>query len=91
MSKSHLLPWTAAEIIEATRGELLCGDLRRPFSGISIDSRNISAGQAFVAITGDVHDGHSFIPNIVVVLIVMVILQLGILVIFMQRIIYIVV
>ncbi len=65
MSKSHLLPWTAAEIIEATRGELLCGDLRRPFSGISIDSRNISAGQAFVAITGDVHDGHSFTPNIV--------------------------
>jgi len=39
--------------------------LRRPFSGVSIDSRNISAGEAFVAITGDVHDGHSFTSNIV--------------------------
>ena len=65
MNNSQPIPWTAAEIIEATRGELLCGDLRRPFSGVSIDSRNISAGEAFVAITGDVHDGHSFTSNIV--------------------------
>jgi len=65
LNNSQPIPWTAAEIIEATRGELLCGDLRRPFSGVSIDSRNISAGEAFVAITGDVHDGHSFTSNIV--------------------------
>ena len=65
MTQSHPIPWTAAEIIEATRGELLCGDLRRPFSGVSIDSRNISAGEAFVAIAGDIHDGHTFTSNIV--------------------------
>ena len=65
MNNSQPIPWTAAEIIAATRGELLCGDLRRPFSGVSIDSRNISAGEAFVAITGDVHDGHSFASDIV--------------------------
>ena len=51
--------------MEATSGELLCGDLNRPFSGISIDSRDISADEVFVAITGEVHDGHEFISNIV--------------------------
>jgi len=65
MTQSHPLPWTAEEIIEATRGELLCGDLRRPFAGVSIDSRKISVDDVFVAITGEVHDGHTFISNIV--------------------------
>ncbi len=65
MTQSHPLPWTAEEIIEATRGELLCGDLRRPFSGVSIDSRNISGQDVFVAIPGEFHDGHSFTSNIV--------------------------
>ena len=65
MTQSHPLPWTVAEIIEATRGELLCGDMHRPFSGVSIDSRNISADDVFVAISGDVHDGHAFTSNIV--------------------------
>ena len=65
MTQSHPLTWTTAEIIEATQGELLCGDLRRPFTGVSIDSRNISAEDVFVAITGEVHDGHAFILNIV--------------------------
>ena len=65
MTQSHPIPWTAAEIIEATRGELLCGDLRRPFSGVSIDSRNISADHLFVAIAGVIHDGHEFTSSIV--------------------------
>ncbi len=65
MTQSHPLPWTAEEIIEATRGELLCGDLGRPFSGVSTDSRCISADDVFVAIAGDVHDGHTFTSKIV--------------------------
>jgi UDP-N-acetylmuramoyl-tripeptide--D-alanyl-D-alanine ligase len=65
MTQSHPIPWTAAEIKEATRGELLCGELRRPFTGISIDSRDISADDVFVAISGEVHDGHAFISKIV--------------------------
>jgi len=64
VNNSHPIPWTVAEIMEATRGELLCGDLRRSFSGVSIDSRNISADDVFVAITGEVHDGHEFTSNI---------------------------
>ena len=58
MTQSHPLTWTAAEIIEATQGEILCGDMSRPFTGVGIDSRNISADDIFVAITGEVHDGH---------------------------------
>ncbi len=65
MKDLHPIPWTAEEILEATGGELLCGDLRRPFAGVSIDSRKISVDDVFVAITGEVHDGHTFISNIV--------------------------
>jgi UDP-N-acetylmuramoyl-tripeptide--D-alanyl-D-alanine ligase len=65
MSQSHPIPWTTEEIVEATRGELLFGDLRRPFSGVSIDSRHISADHLFVAIAGEVHDGHEFTSNVV--------------------------
>ncbi len=65
MTQRRPIAWTAAEIREATRGELLCGELRRPFSRVSIDSRNIAADDIFVAIAGEVHDGHAFISNIV--------------------------
>jgi len=57
------IPWTTAEIVKATQGELLCGDLKHSFSGISIDSRSISVNELFVAIKGNVHDGHSFTSN----------------------------
>lgn len=59
------IPWTAVQILEATKGELLCGDRGRPFSGVSIDSRRISIDDLFVAIKGDFHDGHSFITDVV--------------------------
>ncbi len=35
------------------------------FENVSIDSRNISAKDLFVAIAGDVHDGHAFISDVV--------------------------
>jgi len=65
MTQTHPLTWTAEEIVEATGGELLCGDLRLPFSGVSIDSRNISADNVFVAITGEIHDGHAFTSAVI--------------------------
>lgn len=65
MSNGHLLPWTVGEILEATGGELLCGDQTQRFAKVSIDSRNISAGDLFVAIVGEVHDGHRFIDDVV--------------------------
>jgi len=64
--KAHKpIPWTTQEIIEATRGELLCGDLRRPFSRIGIDSRAISPKDFFLAIIGENHDGHGFASAVV--------------------------
>lgn len=59
------IPWTTAEILEATGGDLLSGDLEHSFSGISIDSRSISMDKLFVAIKGDTHDGHSFTGDVI--------------------------
>ena len=56
--------WTTPEILEATDGTLVCGSLDRKFTGIGIDSRSISADQLFVAISGDTHDGHRFVADV---------------------------
>jgi len=58
------IPWTTAEILEATGGKLICGDANDTFAGVSIDSREISVEDLFIAIKGDVHDGHSFIEDV---------------------------
>lgn len=58
-------PWTTADILEATGGELLCGDREQSFSGISIDSRRITADDLFVAIKGENLDGHNFIGDVI--------------------------
>ncbi|UCF92805.1 MAG: UDP-N-acetylmuramoyl-tripeptide--D-alanyl-D-alanine ligase [Desulfobacterales bacterium] len=63
---THPLPWTTQDILDATRGRLLCGDLTRRFAGVSIDSRRISAEDLFVAIIGQIHDGHTFAGEVVV-------------------------
>jgi UDP-N-acetylmuramoyl-tripeptide--D-alanyl-D-alanine ligase len=65
MTYDHLIPWTAQEILAATTGELLCGDRHRQFAEVSIDSRKISPSDVFVAIIGDVHDGHTFLEDVI--------------------------
>lgn len=65
MDNGHQLTWTVNEILEATGGELLCGGHTHRFEKVSIDSRNISAGDLFVAIAGEVHDGHRFIEDVI--------------------------
>ena len=52
------------DILKATGAELLCGEGRQSFTGLSIDSRTIAPGEAFVAIRGEVHDGHAFLPQV---------------------------
>jgi len=64
MNNGHYLSWTVNEILKATGGKLLCGDKEQRFEAVSIDSRSISADDVFVAIVGDVHDGHSFIKGV---------------------------
>ena len=53
--------WTVDELVTATGGTII-GDIAQAFNGVSIDTRSIAAGDIFVAIKGDVHDGHDFVP-----------------------------
>ena len=56
---------TTEEIIEATGGKLLSGDLKSPehFRGVSIDSRTISDGEIFFTLRGQRFDGHDFLKE----------------------------
>ena len=65
MGNEAKIPWTTAEILEATNGDLLCGDIKHTFEGVSIDSRTISANELFIAIKGNFHDGQSFVPDVI--------------------------
>jgi UDP-N-acetylmuramoyl-tripeptide--D-alanyl-D-alanine ligase len=65
MTEGHPIQWTTREILDATKGELLWGDLHHSFSQVSIDSRKITSQDVFVAIRGDFHDGHAFVSNAV--------------------------
>ena len=52
--------WTSAAMAEAMRASTQ-GALPQGITGLSIDSRTIASGEAYFAIKGDVHDGHSFV------------------------------
>ena len=65
MNDGQPIPWTTGDILEATQGELLCGDIHHRFSSVSIDSRNINAHELFVAIVGEIHDGHKFAGDVI--------------------------
>jgi UDP-N-acetylmuramoyl-tripeptide--D-alanyl-D-alanine ligase len=51
--------WTS-QAMAAAMGAATAGTLPEFVTGLSIDSRTISAGEAFFAIKGDAHDGHDF-------------------------------
>ncbi|MGB3813387.1 MAG: UDP-N-acetylmuramoylalanyl-D-glutamyl-2,6-diaminopimelate--D-alanyl-D-alanine ligase [Shinella sp.] len=51
--------WTSADLVAAMRGRPI-GNLPHGITGISIDSRAITPGEAFFAIKGDRVDGHDF-------------------------------
>ena len=65
MDNEHYPVWTLSDILNATGGELLCGDPTQAFEAIGIDSRDISPQDVFVAIAGDIHDGHDFVNDVV--------------------------
>jgi UDP-N-acetylmuramoyl-tripeptide--D-alanyl-D-alanine ligase len=52
--------WTVPAMTEAMRASKQ-GPLPEGVTGLSIDSRTLAAGEAYFAIKGDVHDGHSFV------------------------------
>jgi UDP-N-acetylmuramoyl-tripeptide--D-alanyl-D-alanine ligase len=52
---------TTEDVIRATGGLLLNGDMRIFFHGVSTDSRTIRPGELFVALKGPHFDGHDFV------------------------------
>src|SRR5258707_8022849 len=52
--------WTTIAMADAMRASIN-GTLPEAISGLSIDSRTITPGEAYFAIKGDVHDGHDFV------------------------------
>jgi len=57
--------FTAAEIVAATRGLLAQGRREDAFVGVSTDSRTCQAGELFVPLKGERHDGHDYLPKAV--------------------------
>lgn len=55
--------FSSAQILRITRGRLAGGSTATNIKGISIDSRTIRRGEAFLAVKGDNFDGHDFISR----------------------------
>src|SRR5256885_9872957 len=51
------------ELVRATEGALVSGDLGVAVSGVSIDSRTLQVGEAFFAIVGHRLNGHAFLGD----------------------------
>ena len=57
-----LKPLLLSEVAQALGGRLIAADSR--FNGVSIDSRAISKGQLFIALTGPRFDGHHYLNEV---------------------------
>ena len=55
--------WTVHQLLEATGGRLVRGVPTGVAGGITIDSRRLTPGEAFVAIRGTRFDGHRFVEE----------------------------
>jgi UDP-N-acetylmuramoyl-tripeptide--D-alanyl-D-alanine ligase len=54
-----------AEVLAATGGELAALGAATRFPGVATDTRKLRAGELFVAIQGETHDGHAFVADAV--------------------------
>ncbi len=59
------MTWTLADLAQATTGQIVQGDPALRVVGITIDSRHVQPGEAFVAIQGTRLDGHRFLDEAV--------------------------
>lgn len=55
--------FTVQEIVRATQGALVVGDLAVSVNGVSLDTRTLGVGDAFFAIRGPRLDGHEFVAD----------------------------
>src|SRR5688572_25307986 len=55
--------FTLTEIVTATKGRLVCGDLGLGIRGVAIDSRAVVPGALFVAIRGETQDGVAYVSQ----------------------------
>ncbi len=58
-----MIPCTVREICAAVGGTLLQGEGSALITGITTDSRAVSAGQLFIPLTGERFDGHAYIGS----------------------------
>jgi len=65
VSTQQQAAWSVPDIIDATGGVLYTGSPASQYDGFSTDSRAIRQKECFICLTGDVHDAHKFIPNII--------------------------
>ncbi len=58
--------WNLEQIVEGTQGVVEgAPGPQTNITGFSIDSRTVKPGDVFIAIKGETHDGHRFIPDVV--------------------------
>ncbi|MEE8360368.1 MAG: UDP-N-acetylmuramoyl-tripeptide--D-alanyl-D-alanine ligase [Candidatus Omnitrophota bacterium] len=55
--------FSVRDILNASGGRLHSNHRKRPFTGVSIDSRTVKKGEIFIAIMGERFDGHDFIGS----------------------------
>ena len=63
--KEFLNMFTINEIIKATKGTLVQGPAKAQVRSVCIDSRIVKKGELFIAVKGDVFDGHDFIDDVI--------------------------
>lgn len=63
MQQANPWKWTGTHILEATGGTCVAGTPDAVFGSIETDSRSIPKDALFVAIRGEIHDGHRFVEK----------------------------
>lgn len=56
--------WNREDIALATGGMIMHAGDKDTFGGFGLDSRTIEPGEVYIAIKGENHDGHSFVPQV---------------------------
>jgi UDP-N-acetylmuramoyl-tripeptide--D-alanyl-D-alanine ligase len=57
--------FTIAQIIEAVQGTLVQGPAKASVGAVCIDSRTVKKGELFIAVKGEIFDGHDFIDQVI--------------------------